>query len=594
MKFHGNDLTLGNRCDGQGVLTLPGDRRSEHLYVCGATGTGKSKFLENLIRQDLIAWPKHQCGLMLLDPHGSLFDSVMAWLAWKEIGDLPVIPIDLRRSDWIVSYNLLRKRKNADAAVIVNQFVQAMAYVWGEDSLDRTPRFARWASNIISTLYANELTLLEAEYLIDAITPEAKRVRRGLAERLPERAIATRDWLLADAFKPNEMEDQIGSTVNRLRRFLETHLLRQMFGQKGPSLDLGAALREGHIVLVSLATEGNLVSDENAALFATLLLSDLWVEAKNRGKDKESLKPFRIFVDEFQNFVTPTIAKNLDQSRGYGLNWVLSHQFPNQLLHAGANGKQVYDSVFVNARSKVVFSMEGEENLRPLTQSLFMGVWSPDKIKDELYSTKVMSIAEEMRRIYGRSSMEGSGTAEGFGQAAGQGLGGTEIMPYGETIPTTVSRSYSQFASHSKSTSNSEWVATGKSEADVPVFIPQFGKELSSRQFESIDEQMFRSMAALHDQEQRHCVARVVGARAPVSLYTPNISALPVEQTEVDGYTRTLLQRFPFSRSAHDATIAISQCKLEMLSAKVARAIEEPTTAKRTLPLKVLAEKHVI
>ena len=35
--------------------------------------------------------------MLVLDPHGSLYDSLIEWLAWNEkILDVPVVPIDLR------------------------------------------------------------------------------------------------------------------------------------------------------------------------------------------------------------------------------------------------------------------------------------------------------------------------------------------------------------------------------------------------------------------------------------------------------------------------------------------------------------------
>jgi hypothetical protein len=37
----------------------------------GSTGSGKSKFLEYLIRQDIVSWRDSECGLLLLDPHGA-------------------------------------------------------------------------------------------------------------------------------------------------------------------------------------------------------------------------------------------------------------------------------------------------------------------------------------------------------------------------------------------------------------------------------------------------------------------------------------------------------------------------------------------
>jgi hypothetical protein len=35
----------------------------------------------------------------------------------------------------------------------------------------------------------------------------------------------------------------------------------------------------------------------------------------SKGTEEGDVKPFYVYVDEFQNFITPTIAKNLDQVR---------------------------------------------------------------------------------------------------------------------------------------------------------------------------------------------------------------------------------------------------------------------------------------
>jgi DNA segregation ATPase FtsK/SpoIIIE-like protein len=46
---HGNDLILGHDATGR-AITLTKEQRATHLYTTGTTGTGKSKFLEHLIR----------------------------------------------------------------------------------------------------------------------------------------------------------------------------------------------------------------------------------------------------------------------------------------------------------------------------------------------------------------------------------------------------------------------------------------------------------------------------------------------------------------------------------------------------------------
>jgi hypothetical protein len=89
--------------------------------VTGSTGSGKSKFLEHLIRQDIVNWRKSECGLLLLDPHGAIYDGLMHWLprtSYISARPRPVIPIDLRRDDWVVAYNLLRQREQVVASVV--------------------------------------------------------------------------------------------------------------------------------------------------------------------------------------------------------------------------------------------------------------------------------------------------------------------------------------------------------------------------------------------------------------------------------------------------------------------------------------------
>jgi hypothetical protein len=388
--IQGNKLKLG-MVDGAGLsLEMTPEMRSTHLYICGSTGTGKSKMLEYLIRQDIANWSRSKCGMLVLDPHGSLYDGLMNWITWQEphLKKLPIVPIDLRETDWTIGYNVMRPRIKADPAVIVSNFVQAMSYVWGVDGTDKTPLFARIGSNVLWTLYENQKTLLETEGLIDRTN---KRFRFEMAKALSKRSVA-QDWDYANTLTPRDFDAQVSSTVNRLHSFLHTEKLRLMFGQAGASLDLGKALQEGSIIIVNLSTEGARITDEDASLFATLLLSDLWTAAKERGKgtDASAVKPFYVYVDEFQNFVTPTIAKNLDQARGFGLHLTLANQFPRQILHTGANGQQVYDSVMANARSKIVFETGGEENLRALATELFMGMINPDEIKHIIYSTKVL------------------------------------------------------------------------------------------------------------------------------------------------------------------------------------------------------------
>ncbi len=539
----GNDLILGQLSGRNAMLGLPRNQRDKHLYICGSTGMGKSKFLERLIRQDILAWRKSRCGLLLLDPHGSLYDGLINWLARNEI-DRPIIPIDLRQDDWIVSYNLLRQRTIADPAVLVDNITDAMAYVWGQGGVNQTPLFARWAGNVIRALYEKKLTLVEAGFLVDRVE---KQIRYAMTADMKDKP-SRQDWQFADTLSAKDFEAQIGSTVNRLQRFIRNETMRAMFGQPGVSFDFGSALEEGSIVLVNLATERARISKTNAELFATLLLSDLWTAAQERGK-RDGVKPFYCYLDEFQRFVTPTISDNLDEARGFGLHLTMAHQFPNQLLDRGENGRRVYNSIMENASSKVVFRLSHSENLRVMAEWLYTGVMNPDEIKHELYSTKVMEYRGELREIYGESTSSGSSHGSQRGRASGMGTGGTDVYggdDFGGN-PQTMSQSWSNFGSASESNSEMDSQSRSTSKSSIPTLVPVLGKELAHVQFRSLEEQLFRAMAVLFDQQERQCVGRLVNMRAPVSIITPTVSGTPASEARVKRYLEQRYEKLPFA-----------------------------------------------
>ena len=573
----GNTVKLGINDNTGRPLEMTPEMRSTHLYVCGSTGTGKSKMLEYLIRQDIAKWHQSKCGLLLLDPHGSLYDGLINWVAWhdRELKKVPIVPIDLRQTDWTIAYNVMRKRAKADPAVIITNFVQAMAYVWGVEGTDQTPLFNRIGSNTLWTLYENGLTLLEAEYLFD---PTNKFLRAQMAERLSKRSVI-QGVKFSNAVSLRDFDAIHSSTANRFYSFLNNEKLRLMFGQDGASLDLGKALQEGAIILVNLSTEGARVSEEDAALFATLLMSDLWTAAKERGKgtDARQVKPFYVYVDEFQNFITPTIAKNLDQARGFGLHLMLANQFPRQILHVGANGPQVYDSVMANARSKVVFETRGEENLRPLALDLFMGVMDPKKILHKLYSTKVIDYVEETRIV--RSTSESWSDAEGmFTGTTGTDMAGGAMRGGAEQA----ARVWSKTHADSDGTSRMHVEGGSSSESEVPFLRPVMGKELSSIIPDTIENQVFRAMAVLHDQKQRHALARLVGKHRPETIATPTIEKTPADAKMEKSFLTRVLKKLPYALPSAKADMLIKD-RDRKITAGLLKNVNEPTAIKRKI-----------
>jgi hypothetical protein len=379
---------------------------------------------------------------------------------------------------------------------------------------------------------------------------------------------------------PRDFDAQISSTLNRFHSFLRNEKLRLMFGQNRTSLDLGKALDEGQIIIVNASTEGAVVSKEDARLFGTLLLSDLWTAAEERGKgtDEHDVKPFYVYIDEFQRYVTPTIAENLDQARGFGLHLTLANQFPRQLLHAGASGAQVYDSIMANARSKIVFSLEGEENLKPLAQSLFMGVFNPDEIKLKLTSRKVIDYVEQIWTIISESENWSDGVGEFTGQTDTEGDGGaTRDGAEQEARIWNVSRAASKGTSHTSMRGGSRSVSR------TPYLKPVFGEEVSSITYRSLEEQLQRAMAALFDQKQRHGVARLVGMRAPLNIVTPMVEKKPTSKEMANSFLTRVYGKLPFALRSAEAHKQIEDRQQKIIGGLSRDADTEPVAMRREI-----------
>jgi hypothetical protein len=320
------------------------------------------------------------------------------------------------RDDWVVAYNLLRKREQVAASVVTDNLVDALTYVWGAAGTDATPRLARNATAVFQALYEHGLTLVESLKILEFANHE---LRATLARGTKDEATrATLESL--NTLKPLDYQIEVSSTLNRFQRLFRNESLRAAFGQTEVSFDFGQALSEGAIVLVSLATEGGTVSQENASTFATLMLADLWTAAKERGKGSQP-KPFYLYIDEFQRFVSPTIAENLDEARGFGLHLTLAHQYPSQLIEASREyGQRIYESIMENARSKVSFSLSlRDRNLESLAHWLYSGTFDPFRVKRELYSRKVMDYSEETRGVTTHGTSRGSARNEARGAVTG-------------------------------------------------------------------------------------------------------------------------------------------------------------------------------
>src|SRR5919198_3542286 len=102
------------------------DRRS-HMWVLGASGTGKTSFIKSCLQADL----KAGRGVGVIDPHGDLAAAVLAAVPPERLND--VVLLDMMDSDWPVALNVLHCAADPDtvAASLVGSFKNHFGDSWG-------------------------------------------------------------------------------------------------------------------------------------------------------------------------------------------------------------------------------------------------------------------------------------------------------------------------------------------------------------------------------------------------------------------------------------------------------------------------------
>jgi hypothetical protein len=337
-------LEVGTKRGGRSV-SLTDLERTRHIHIVGSIGSGKSKLMEHMIRQDISA----RRGLCLIDPKGSLADDIERWCASRGLSQTRRIHI-VKPGDgaWTPGFNPLRLDRGELPNVRVDAAVAACSQVWGGEDLNQTPRLKKILRAVFFALAVRDLTISEAPFLLRANDPDG--TRQTLTAGLPD-SVFQFIWDDLNALSRREFSEIAESTVSRLTQFLTSPAVRLMLGQQTCAIDFKKVMDEGDIVIVNLGGRAGF-SYEDARVVGTLITNDLFHTARARDEQTAKRHPFSLYVDEAHDFLTADVGRMLDLTRSLGLHAVLAHQRIGQLVDKGQN---IFSAFMGSTRTKIVF-----------------------------------------------------------------------------------------------------------------------------------------------------------------------------------------------------------------------------------------------
>ncbi|MEP7010168.1 MAG: type IV secretion system DNA-binding domain-containing protein [Acidobacteriota bacterium] len=325
---------------------LSTDARMRHTHVVGASGTGKSTLLVSMILQDIAAGH----GVGVIDPHGDLIDEVLGAIPENRAED--VIVFDPAEPDFVVGWNMLSSHSEAEKDMLASDLVavfRRLATSWGDQMT------AVLANAILAFLESERGgTLLDLRrFLVDA------SFRREFLTTVRDE-YARNFWTTEFPMLSGKPQ---ASILTRLDTILRGRLLRGVVTAVEKPLDFRSVVDDRRILLAKLSQGA--IGEENAALLGSLLVSKLHQVCLLRQDQPESARePFYLYLDEFHNLATPSMAALFSGARKYRLGLTVAHQ---DLYQLHSTVPEVERAVLGNAYTRICFRL-GDEDARTLAQ----------------------------------------------------------------------------------------------------------------------------------------------------------------------------------------------------------------------------------
>ncbi|HEY4489832.1 MAG TPA: TraM recognition domain-containing protein [Candidatus Paceibacterota bacterium] len=333
----------------QTKVFITDEDRMRHFYTIGQTGTGKTTFLKNMIIQDI----ERGNGVCFIDPHGSDVQDVLAHVPQNRLND--VIYFDPAYTARPMALNMLEydSRFPEQKTFVVNELFSIFQKLYGAVPESMGPMFEQYFRN------ATMLVIEDPESgstLLDVSRVMSNKEFRQFKLSRCKNPVIVQFWteVAEKAGGEAALANIVPYITSKFDVFLANEIMRPIVAQEHSAFNFREIMDGKKILLVNLS-KGRL-GDINANLIGLILVGKILMAALSRvdslGTD---LPPFYLYLDEFQNITTPSIATILSEARKYKLSLFIAHQFIAQL------DENIKNAVFGNVGSMAVFRVGAED-----------------------------------------------------------------------------------------------------------------------------------------------------------------------------------------------------------------------------------------
>lgn len=323
------------------VRILPDDRR-QHMYIVGQTGTGKTALLQEMARQDIEAGE----GVAVIDPHGDLAETILGLVPHERMQDVIYFnPTDIDRP---IGLNILEfdQAHPEQKTFVINEMIEIMDKLYDLRQVGG-PMFEQYLRNAMLLIMGDSViqpTVIE----IPKVLADAE-FRKELLNRCANPSVVS--FWTKEAERAGgdfALANMVPYITSKLNPFIANDIARPIIGQTKTPFRLRDIMDQRKILIVNLAK--GVLGETNSYLLGMIVVGKILMAALSRADmPEEKRRDFYLYIDEFHNVTTRTVASILAEARKYRLSMIIAHQFIAQLKD------EVRDAIFGNVGTMAAF-----------------------------------------------------------------------------------------------------------------------------------------------------------------------------------------------------------------------------------------------
>jgi len=373
------------------LIGLTTAERERHMYIIGGTGNGKTTMMEYAIVQDI----QNGKGVAVLDPHGDLAEKLLGYIPEDRIKDVIYFnPSDL---GYPIGLNLLELPKGleGDALIDAKDFIteaviSVMRKIFSDDD-SGGHRIEYMLRNAVQTALTQPDATLFTVY--DLLTDA--RYRNKVTRTLKDQKL--KNFWKEEFGKAGAMQKvkMAAGVTAKIGRFQFSASAERILSQPKSTINFNDIL-DGKILICNLAK--GLIGEDTSELFGISVLAKLQLAAYQRVKvDRESRKPFYIYVDEFQNFATMSFVQLLSEARKYKVFLTMAEQSTSQ-----QEEQRMVNTIFANVGTVICF-----RSGNPADEAMVLPLFSPYVQAGEIANLPTYNFYARLAAVHSQEPLSG-------------------------------------------------------------------------------------------------------------------------------------------------------------------------------------------